>query len=40
MIGFVVIVVLYIVIGILAAAGAVCFSRRLLAPKAEQIFYF
>lgn len=39
MVGFGVIVVLYVVIGILAAAGAVCFSRRLLAPKAEQIVY-
>jgi hypothetical protein len=39
MLGFVVIVVLYIVIGLFAATGTICFSRKVFAPKAEQIFY-
>jgi len=39
MLGFVVIVVLYAVIGFMAAAGAVYIVRKILAPKAEQIFY-
>jgi len=37
--GFVVIVVLYAVIGLMAAAGAISIARKILAPKAEQIFY-
>jgi uncharacterized protein DUF6010 len=37
--GFVVIVVLYASIGLMAAAGAILFVRKYLAPKAEQIFY-
>jgi hypothetical protein len=39
MLGFAVIVILYAVIGLMAAAGAICMARKLLAPKAEQIFY-
>jgi hypothetical protein len=39
MLGFVVIVILYIVIGLLAAAGAISIARKILAPKAEQIVY-
>ncbi len=39
LLGFVVIVVLYAVIGLMAAAGTICIARKLLAPKAEQIFY-
>jgi hypothetical protein len=39
MIGFLVIVVLYATIGLLAAAGTICMARKFLAPKAEQIFY-
>jgi hypothetical protein len=39
MLGFVVIVILYAVIGLTAAAGAICIARKILAPKAEQIFY-
>jgi hypothetical protein len=39
MVGFVVIVILYAVIGFLAAAGAIFIARKFLAPKAEQIFY-
>ena len=39
MLGFVVIVILYAVIGFLAAAGAVFIAGKILAPKAEQIFF-
>ena len=39
MLGFVVIVILYAVIGLMAAAGTISITRKLLAPKAEQIFY-
>ena len=39
MIGFVVIVILYAAIGVLAATGAISISRKILAPKAEQILY-
>jgi len=39
MLGLVVIVILYAVIGLMAAAGAICITRKILAPKAEQIFY-
>jgi len=39
MLGFVVIVILYAVIGLLAAAGAISIGRKIFAPKAEQIFY-
>ena len=38
-IGFAVIVVLYLTVGFLAAAGSICISQRLFTPKAEQIFY-
>jgi len=37
--GFVVIVILYAVIGLMAAAGVILIARKLLTPKAEQIFY-
>jgi len=37
--GFIVVVILYAVIGGLAAAGTIFLARRFLAPKAEQIFY-
>jgi hypothetical protein len=37
--GFVVIVILYAVIGLLAATGAIFISRKFLAPRAEQILY-
>ncbi|HET7294616.1 MAG TPA: DUF6010 family protein [Vicinamibacteria bacterium] len=33
------IVVLYVVIGLLAATGCVTVSRRFLGPRAEQVFY-
>jgi hypothetical protein len=39
MLGFVVIVVLYASIGLMAATGAILFVRKYLAPKLEQIFY-
>jgi hypothetical protein len=38
-IGFVIIVVLYLSIGIMAAAGCVAIGRRFLRPKLEQVFY-
>ena len=37
--GFVVIVILYAAIGLMAAAGAIFVARKFLPPKAEQIFY-
>jgi hypothetical protein len=39
MLGFVVIVILYAVIGLMAAAGVIFTARKILAPKIEQIFY-
>lgn len=39
MIGFIVIVILYIVIGLMSAAGSIFITQRIFTPKAEQIFY-
>jgi hypothetical protein len=39
MLGFVVIVILYAVIGLMAAAGTIFITRKILGPRAEQIFY-
>ena len=39
MLGFVVILILYAVIGLIAAAGAIIIARKMLPPKTEQIFY-
>jgi len=39
MLGFAVIVVLYAVIGLMAAAGTIFIARKILTPRAEQIFY-
>jgi len=39
LLGWVVIVILYAVIGLMAAAGTISITRKILAPKAEQIFY-
>jgi hypothetical protein len=39
MLGFVVIVILYAVIGLMAVAGALVTTRRLFGPRAEQVFY-
>ncbi|HSR49299.1 MAG TPA: DUF6010 family protein, partial [Acidobacteriota bacterium] len=38
-IGFIVIIVLYTVIGLMAAAGTSRVSKRIFAPRSEQIFY-
>ena len=39
MLGFAVIVVLYAVIGLMAASGVIFIARKVLTPKREQIFY-
>jgi len=39
MLGFIVILILYAVIGFLAAAGTISIARKTFTPKAEQIFY-
>jgi hypothetical protein len=39
LVGFIVIVVLYAVVGLLAAVGAVSVTQRLFKPRGEQIFY-
>ena len=39
MLGFVVIVILYIVVGLMAAVGTIHISRKMFPPKSEQIFY-
>ena len=39
MVGFVVIVILYAVIGCMAAAGTIFIARKIFTPKAEQVFY-
>jgi hypothetical protein len=39
LLGFVVIVVLYATIGLMAAAGAIFIGRKIFGPKAEQFFY-
>ena len=39
MLGFLVIVILYAVIGLVAAAGAVSMTRKIFGPRAEQVFY-
>lgn len=39
MLGFVVIVILYAMIGLMGAAGAVFITRKIFGPRAEQVFY-
>ena len=39
MLGFVVIMILYAGIGLMAAAGAIFIARKIFGPKAEQFFY-
>jgi hypothetical protein len=39
MVGFVVIVILYAVIGLMAAAGTIFMARKILDTRAAQIFY-
>jgi len=38
-IGFIVIVTLYLAIGFMSAAGSIFITQRIFTPKAEQIFY-
>ncbi len=37
--GFVVIVILYAAVGLMAAAGAISVTRKIFGPRAEQVFY-
>jgi hypothetical protein len=37
--GFVVIVILYATIGLMAAAGAILIGQKIFRPRAEQVFY-
>jgi hypothetical protein len=37
--GFVVIVILYAVVGFMAATGTIVIARKIFAPRAEQLFY-
>ena len=39
MLGFSVIAVLYLVIGMLAARGTICIFQKIFEPRSEQIFY-
>ena len=39
LLGFVVIVILYATVGLLAAAGTISITRQIFGPKAEQFFY-
>jgi len=39
LLGFVVIVILYATVGLLAAVGTISITRKILGPKAEQFFY-
>ncbi len=39
MLGFVVIVILYAVIGLMAAAGTIFIAQKIFAPRQEQFFY-
>jgi hypothetical protein len=39
MVGFIVILILYATVGLMAAAGAIFITRKILGPKAEQVFY-
>lgn len=39
MLGFAVIVILYAVIGLMSVVGAVVMTRKVLGPRAEQVFY-
>src|SRR6266853_4291162 len=39
MIGFVVIVVLYAVVGLMAATGVISITRKIFGPRVEQVFY-
>jgi len=39
MLGFIVIVILYATVGVMAAAGTFLVTQKILGPKAEQIFF-
>lgn len=39
MLGFLVIVILYAVVGLMAAAGAISITRKIFGPRVEQAFY-
>jgi len=39
MLGFVVIVILYATVGLMAAAGAIFITQKIFGPRAEQVFY-
>jgi len=39
MLGFVLIAIFYVVIGIMAARGTICIFRKIFSPMAEKIFY-
>src|SRR5262245_59841459 len=39
MVGFFVIVILYAVVGLLAAVGTISITRKVLGPRTEQVFY-
>jgi hypothetical protein len=39
MLGFFVIVILYAAVGLMAAVGAIFFTRKIFGPRAEQVFY-
>jgi hypothetical protein len=39
MLGFVVIVILYAAVGLMAAAGAIFITQKIFGPRAEQVFY-
>ena len=39
LLGFVVIVILYVVIGLMSVAGVIAITRKIFGPRAEQVFY-
>ena len=39
MLGFLVIVILYAAVGLMAAAGAIFITRKIFGPRGEQVFY-
>jgi hypothetical protein len=39
MVGFIVIAILYVVIGLMAARGTICIFQKIFSPRSEQIFY-
>jgi hypothetical protein len=39
LLGFVVIMILYVVIGLMSVAGVIAMTRKIFGPRAEQVFY-